>query len=142
MDISNNSLSGKIPKCLGNFSDSLQVMDFRMNNFYGTIIDTFAKGNQLRTLVFNDNHLEGLPKSLVNCTNLEVLDLGNNNINDLFPYWLEALTTLRVLVLKSNRFYGPIGNHNISGYFSLSYEFLTSRKMSLMVFYQEIILKT
>ena len=83
-----------------------------------------------------------LPKSLVNCTKLEVLDLGNNNINDLFPYWLEALTTLRVLVLKSNRFYGPIGNHNISGYFSLSYEFLTSRKMSLMVFYQEIILKT
>ena len=69
-------------------------------------------------LVFNDNHLEGLlPKSLVNCTNLEVLDLGNNNINDLFPHWLEALTTLRVLVLKSNRFYGPIGNHNISGIF-------------------------
>ncbi|XP_030930475.1 receptor-like protein 9DC3 [Quercus lobata] len=93
-------------------------MDFRMNNFYGTIIDTFAKGNQLRTLVFNDNHLEGLlPKSLVNCTNLEVLNFGNNNINDLFPHWLEALTTLRVLVLKSNRFYGPIGNHNISGIF-------------------------
>ena len=58
-----------------------------------------------------------LPKSLVNCTKLEVLDLGNNNINDLFPHWLEALTTLRVLVLKSNRFYGPIGNHNISGIF-------------------------
>ena len=54
---------------------------------------------------------------MVNCTNLEALDLGNNNINDLFPHWLEALTTLRVLVLKSNRFYGPTGNHNISGIF-------------------------
>ena len=36
-------------------------------------------------------------------------------INDLFPYWFEALTNLQVLVLKSNKFHGPIGNHNTSG---------------------------
>ncbi|XP_050246587.1 receptor-like protein 9DC3 [Quercus robur] len=118
LDIANNSLKGKIPQCLGNFSYYLRVMNLRMNNFQGTIPDTFAKGNQLRTIVFNDNNLKGLlPKSFINCTNLEVLDLGNNKINDLFPYWSEALTNLQVLVLKSNKFHGPIGNHNSSGVF-------------------------
>ena len=62
--------------------------------------------------------MEGLlPPALVNCTSLEVLDLGNNKINGSFPYWLEALFELHVLVLRSNRFHGPIGIHNTSGMF-------------------------
>ena len=118
LDISHNSLGGTVPQCLGNFSNQLVVMDLRMNNFHGTIPDTFVKGNWLTTLVFNGNQLEGqLPKSLVNCTELEVLDLGNNKIIDFFPNWLEALPKLKVLVLKSNRFHGHIGNHESSGEF-------------------------
>uniref|UniRef100_A0A2N9HN35 Disease resistance R13L4/SHOC-2-like LRR domain-containing protein n=1 Tax=Fagus sylvatica TaxID=28930 RepID=A0A2N9HN35_FAGSY len=138
LDISHNSLGGTVPQCLGNFSNDLVVMDLRMNNFHGTIPDTFVKVNRLTTLVFNGNQLEGpLPKSLVNCTTLEVLDLGNNKISDFFPSWLEALPELKtvgnnkisdffpswlealpelkVLVLNSNRFHGPIGNHKTSG---------------------------
>ncbi|XP_030964405.1 receptor-like protein 35 [Quercus lobata] len=118
LDISNNNLSGKIPQCLGNFGHRLSVMDLRMNNFHGTIPDTFEKDNSLATIAFNRNHLDGkLPKSFVNCTNLEVLDLGNNKINDSFPYWLEALSELRVLVLSNNRFHGPIRNHKNKGVF-------------------------
>ncbi|KAM3744047.1 hypothetical protein ACB098_06G022300 [Castanea mollissima] len=118
LDISNNILSGKIPQCLGNFGHSLSVMDLRMNNFHGTIPDTFEKDNSLATIAFNGNHLEGkLPKSFVNCTKLEVLDLGNNKINDSFPYWLEALSELRLLVLSHNRFHGPIRNHKNKGAF-------------------------
>ncbi|KAK4573684.1 hypothetical protein RGQ29_031580 [Quercus rubra] len=98
LDISNNSLSGTIPSCLGNFSNSLS--------------------NRLRTLAFNGNLLEGLlPKSFVNCINLEVLDLGNYKINDSFPYWLVALPKLQVLVLRSNKFHGPIENYETSGMF-------------------------
>ncbi|KAI8570864.1 hypothetical protein RHMOL_Rhmol01G0071100 [Rhododendron molle] len=40
---------------------------------------------------------------------MEVLDLGNNNLYGAFPHWLESLPELQVLVLKSNRFHGPIG---------------------------------
>ena len=72
----------------------------------------------MKGIVFNGNQLEGLlPPSLVNCTKLEVLDLANNNINDSFPYWLEALLELHILVLRSNRFHGPIGNHKTRGTF-------------------------
>lgn len=72
----------------------------------------------MKTLAFNGNQLEGLiPISLVNYTELEVLDLGNNKVKDFFPYWLEALPNLKVLVLKSNKFHGPIGNHKTTGIF-------------------------
>ena len=39
-----------------------------------------------------------------------MLDLGNNKINDTFPHWLGTLPNLRVLVLRSKRFHGPIEN--------------------------------
>ncbi|KAK9288287.1 hypothetical protein L1049_016738 [Liquidambar formosana] len=111
INLSNNSLSGIIPQCLGTFAKNLSVLDLRMNSFHGTIPKTFAKGNALRSLNLNGNKLEGLvTNSLVNCTKLEVLDLGNNNINDTFPYWLEILPNLKVLVLRSNRFHGPISD--------------------------------
>ncbi|CAK9154802.1 unnamed protein product [Ilex paraguariensis] len=48
------------------------------------------------------------PQSLINCGALKILDLGNNKISGTFPYWLENLPLLQVLILRSNRFHGPI----------------------------------
>ncbi|GAA0139279.1 hypothetical protein LIER_35058 [Lithospermum erythrorhizon] len=39
---------------------------------------------------------------------LEVLNLGNNHINDSFPCRLRTLQSLKVLVLRSNSFHGPL----------------------------------
>jgi hypothetical protein len=39
---------------------------------------------------------------------LKVLDLGNNQFNDRFPSWLKNLPNLEVLILRSNKFNGPI----------------------------------
>ncbi|XP_006448691.2 receptor-like protein Cf-9 homolog [Citrus clementina] len=49
-----------------------------------------------------------MPQSFLNCTKLEVLDIGNNKINDVFPYWLGNLLELRVLVLRSNKLRGSV----------------------------------
>ncbi|XP_021605334.1 receptor-like protein 33 [Manihot esculenta] len=46
---------------------------------------------------------------MANCTMLQTLDLGDNLINDTFPFWLGTLPELRVLVLRSNKFNGAIG---------------------------------
>ncbi|XP_057953861.1 receptor-like protein Cf-9 homolog [Malania oleifera] len=54
-----NSLGGMIPPCLGNFSHYLLVLNLCMNQFNGTILDTFANGSTLRTLGLNSNQLEG-----------------------------------------------------------------------------------
>ncbi|XP_062081243.1 receptor-like protein 50 [Humulus lupulus] len=92
--ISNNALSGEIPS----------TYYLHTNNLSGDIPhDMFEKLTKLRSLYLSNNHLDGsLPRSLRSCQSLEVLDMGNNKINDTFPHWLEDLPMLRVLVLKSN----------------------------------------
>ncbi|CAL9018014.1 unnamed protein product [Prunus brigantina] len=109
LDLSNNNLSGKIHQCIGNFSQSLSVLNLRNNKFHGMIPGTFSNGNILRNLDLNGNQLEGsLPQSLHTCRELEVLDLGNNKIQGTFPNWLESLPKLQVIILRSNKFYGEI----------------------------------
>ncbi|KAF3635132.1 putative LRR receptor-like serine/threonine-protein kinase FLS2-like [Capsicum annuum] len=46
--------------------------------------------------------------SFLNCDGLKILDLGNSALNDKFPAWLGNLEQLQVLILKSNKFHGPI----------------------------------
>ncbi|KAI9153688.1 hypothetical protein LWI28_015009 [Acer negundo] len=113
LDLSSNNLSGRIPTCLIEEGENLGVLNVRRNSLYGTIPDRFPgkfPGNcGLKMLTMNGNQLEGLlPKSLANCTKLEVLDLGNNKMSDAFPCWLKKVSSLHVLVLRSNKFYGNI----------------------------------
>ncbi|XP_022717774.1 receptor-like protein 12 [Durio zibethinus] len=118
LDLSKNSLSGTIPECLGNASSALQFLNLQMNNFYGKIPDSFMN-NMLRNLLLNDNQLEGsLPRSLANCSSLEVLNLGNNKLTDTFPHWLASLPRLQVLILRLNRLHGSLPNSIASSNFS------------------------
>ncbi|KAM1657449.1 hypothetical protein TB2_045706 [Malus domestica] len=45
---------------------------------------------------------------MADCTRLEFLDIGNNQISDIFPSWLGVLPVLRGLILGSNAFHGII----------------------------------
>ncbi|ESR55511.1 hypothetical protein CICLE_v10023797mg [Citrus x clementina] len=118
--VSNNKLSGQIPpgtipSCLGNFSTELIILDLKNNSLEGHIHDTFANASSLRSLDLNSNKLEGpLPRSLANCNMLEVVNVGNNMISDTFPCWVGSLPKLKILVLRSNRFYGPLCKSNIT----------------------------
>ncbi|XWS10716.1 hypothetical protein CRYUN_Cryun38cG0021600 [Craigia yunnanensis] len=89
---------------------------FKQKNFHAQLTDeqvlwnhssTFGQGCQLKNLNLNGNQLEGpLPRSIMNCTSMEVSDLGNNKIRDVFPHWLGSLPQLQFLVLKSNQLHG------------------------------------
>jgi Leucine-rich repeat (LRR) protein len=110
LDLSINNFSGKLPQCLGNKSSTASVLNLRNNGFIGDIPETFTSGCSLRVIDFSQNKLEGkIPKSLANCTKLEILNLEQNNINDVFPSWLGVLHHLRVLILRSNGLHGVIG---------------------------------
>ncbi|GKV51740.1 hypothetical protein SLEP1_g58365 [Rubroshorea leprosula] len=79
----------------------------------------FPKGCKIQNFNLHGNQMEGLlPRSLVNCSMLEVLDIGNNNIKDTFPYWLESLPKLQVLILRSNKFHGFVSNTKANSSFS------------------------
>ncbi|KAK3411677.1 hypothetical protein EUGRSUZ_I00416 [Eucalyptus grandis] len=90
LDLSNNSLMGTLPECLMNLIKNLSILNLRMNMIHGVIPRKFAEDSNLRTIDFRT-----LPRFLLRCENLEVLDLGNNRIEDTFPEWLGTLLKLR-----------------------------------------------
>ncbi|KAJ7014715.1 receptor-like protein 6 [Populus alba x Populus x berolinensis] len=109
LDLSYNKLSGMFPNCLGDFSDSLLVLNLSNNFFHGRIPQAFRDESNLRMIDLSHNQLEGqLPRSLTNCRMMEILDLSYNRISDKFPFWLANLPKLQVLILRSNQFFGSI----------------------------------
>ncbi|KAM3683426.1 hypothetical protein ACJW31_12G146500 [Castanea mollissima] len=109
LDLSGNNLGGMIPRCLSNFSSSLSILKLGRNNFHGTIPQTWTSASKLRMIDLGQNKLHGqVPRLMARCALLESLDLGNNQIVDTFPSWLGALPELKILILRSNRFYGAI----------------------------------
>ncbi|XP_010495836.1 PREDICTED: receptor-like protein 12 isoform X1 [Camelina sativa] len=106
--LSNNNFNGSIPRCFENFNTTLSVLHLRNNNFSGTFSEE-SVSEHLRSVDVGRNRLSGeLPKSLINCTRLEFLNVEDNIISDRFPLWLRSLPSLQILVLRSNDFHGPI----------------------------------
>ncbi|XVE78310.1 hypothetical protein DITRI_Ditri13aG0134300 [Diplodiscus trichospermus] len=107
LDLSNNNFSGMLPQCLVNMSESLLVLSLGNNNFGGSIPQLCMKGSKLRMIDFNQNQFQGqLPRSLANCDMVESLNVGNNQLNDTFPFWLGKLPELKILILRHNHFHG------------------------------------
>ncbi|CAN6724199.1 unnamed protein product [Malus baccata var. baccata] len=91
IDLSNNSLSGMVPRCL-------------RNNLTGTTSNfEFSEPCELHTLDLEENHIK------------EFLNLGNNQIKVAFPCFLKKISTLHVLLLRSNKFYGSIACPKTNG---------------------------
>ncbi|XP_065865491.1 receptor-like protein 7 [Euphorbia lathyris] len=110
LDVSNNNLSGNLPRCFGDLINSASVLNLQNNSLSGKIPDRYTSGCTLKMIDFGRNELEGkIPRSLSNCTELDTLSLGNNKINDIFPSWLGVLANLKVLILRSNKLRGVIG---------------------------------
>ncbi|KAJ1268643.1 hypothetical protein BS78_07G150300 [Paspalum vaginatum] len=115
LDLSFNNFNGLIPPCLLRHNTHLEILNLRGNNFHGSLPQNISKECALQIVDLNGNNLEGkMPMSMTNCHMLQVIDLGNNMILDAFPEWLGVLTLLKVLVLRSNRFHGPINHYGLN----------------------------
>ncbi|KAG9141259.1 hypothetical protein Leryth_001729 [Lithospermum erythrorhizon] len=101
LDLSNNSLNGALPHCIGMIGPK---SDLHRIIFVGTIPRHFP----MNSLLMSPNFMwEEFQCSLSNCSNLEFLDLSENNLNDTFPIWLGNLPNLTIS--RSNKAYiGPI----------------------------------
>ncbi|GAB2289479.1 hypothetical protein Dimus_023789 [Dionaea muscipula] len=84
IDLSSNSLVGKIPNSIGNLV-ALHYVDLSGNNFTGTI-----------------------PSSFMNLSNLEYLDLSHNQLSGDIPQQLSELTFLGHFNVSYNRLTGHI----------------------------------
>ncbi|EOA29860.1 hypothetical protein CARUB_v10012954mg [Capsella rubella] len=107
LDLSGNNFNGTIPHCMGNFKSTLSFLNLRQNRLGGGLPKNIFRS--LRSLDVGHNQLVGkIPRSFTRFSNLEVLNVENNGINDTFPFWLSTLKKMQVLVLRSNAFHGPI----------------------------------
>ncbi|XP_039154652.1 receptor-like protein 7 [Eucalyptus grandis] len=110
IDLSNNNLTGVLPRCLSSLSGSLEVVSLQSNSFSGKIPQLNGDNCAFLMIDLSYNELMGpLPRSLLKCENLEFLNFGNNQIRDIFPSWLGSLLSLKVLVLRHNIFQGLVG---------------------------------
>ncbi|KAL8110515.1 hypothetical protein AgCh_026293 [Apium graveolens] len=115
LELSDSNFVGKIPSCLGNFSNDLMIFDLKRNNFEGSIPEMSSR---LKKVDLRINQFQGkLQRSLANCIVLEVLNLGENQIEDSFPLWLGTLPELQVLIVRSNLFHGTIENYTTNSEF-------------------------
>ncbi|KAM4110292.1 hypothetical protein ACB094_03G184100 [Castanea mollissima] len=81
----------------GKVDNSLVVLVMINNHFQGNLPEMFINGCSLKTLDLNHNQIQGqIPLSLVKCQMLDDLNLGNNKLNDTFPFWLVSLLELEI----------------------------------------------
>ncbi|KAL3721030.1 hypothetical protein ACJRO7_005793 [Eucalyptus globulus] len=118
LDLSKNKLTGVIPPCLSNLSVTLFVLSLHGNDLYGRFPQWQNDFCGVEMIDVSDNQLRGsLPRELANCSGLEFLNFGNNQIVDTFPSWMGLLLNLKVLILRSNRFHGAIGETEVGDQF-------------------------
>ncbi|KAM3344757.1 hypothetical protein P3S68_024466 [Capsicum galapagoense] len=104
-------LQGRIPDwAWSNWRFSLEYLNLSHNLI--TNMDSIPL-HFVDTIDLLSNFLKGLlpiPQSLINCKQLEVLDVGDNHLNDTFPLWLGTQPMLKVLSMRSNKLHGSIRN--------------------------------
>ncbi|CAL5364951.1 unnamed protein product [Camellia sinensis] len=112
LDLSNNSLSGELPRCWVHLK-ALSIINLAHNNLSGKIPSSMGSLGQIQTLhLRNNNFSREIASSLKRCTNLIMIDLGGNKLTGKIPTWIGAhLTSLIVLSLRFNEFKGSIPRH-------------------------------
>ncbi|XVF20216.1 hypothetical protein REPUB_Repub11eG0178700 [Reevesia pubescens] len=152
MDLSNNHLSGKLPKWLGNVSylhnlassdnhfegpipmelynlDNIEFLDLSRNNLSGSI-PSCSNPIFIRHVHLSTNRLSGpLTRALYNSSSLVTLDLTENNLTGEIPSWFGTLSALSILLLRANHLTGEIPAR-LCKLFSLSIIDLSQNKLS------------
>jgi Leucine-rich repeat (LRR) protein len=112
LDVSNNLLSGFLD--IG-FPFYLRYFVAHSNHFYGTFPSSLVNCSQLELLDLRENRLIGeLPMHVTNFSELRVLSMAYNNLHGDIPQWITNLTNLQVLDLSNNKFSGRIPS-NLEG---------------------------
>nr|TKR63760.1 hypothetical protein D5086_0000321450 [Populus alba] len=108
LDLSRNQIGKNLPKLRKSFDASSRFIYLYSNKFEGPL--TPFPSEQLRSLHLQNNSLQGkVPASLEKLKHLHILDLSENVLNGTIPPWIgEGLSSLSVLDVHSNRFQGEI----------------------------------
>ncbi|GLU19224.1 hypothetical protein SLE2022_354850 [Rubroshorea leprosula] len=142
--VGRNLFNGPIPVSLPNASQLVEF-DFAYGYFSGTVPQNLGSLSRLRRVALADNRLEtgedegfNFLTSLTNCSNLQLLDIGKNQLKGELPASIANFSTkFQVLRLDQNQISGSIPTDigNLVGltYLRLSQNFFTGEIPSSIV---------
>ena len=107
IDLSNNLLSGTVPKELADLD--IYRLDLSNNNLHGSIPPEFGRIEGLRYLYLHDNQITGqIPDELSTLIDLESLRLSNSRLTGTIPEVIGNLVYLEELDLSNNQLSGNV----------------------------------
>ncbi|CAI0384855.1 unnamed protein product [Linum tenue] len=98
--LDDNMFSGELPLWLGSLP-VLSVLSLKKNMFNGTLPNSLSNLENLRVLSLSHNYFRGEVPDFSRLTNLQVLELEDNDLGTKFPQLGNKLVTL---VLSKNKF--------------------------------------
>jgi len=126
LDISENRLTGSVPKWFWNNLHDVLYLDMSKNNLSGAILNNISLKLFNRPSIFlNSNNFEGeIPQFLLQASDLTLshnkfsdffhsllfLDLSNNKLSGKIPVSMGSLVKLEVLVLRDNNLMGELAS--------------------------------
>ncbi|GMJ14383.1 hypothetical protein like AT3G03770 [Hibiscus trionum] len=113
--LDHNKFTGQIPGWISSFND-LAVLSLKNNSLFGSLPSSISSLENLRVLAMADNHLYGEVPNLQNLTNLQVLDLKNNQFGPNFPVLNPKVVTVEI---RNNSFQSSVPNEVLTSYFQL-----------------------
>ncbi|KAH9659672.1 LRRNT 2 domain-containing protein [Citrus sinensis] len=114
LNLSHNQIYGEIPNLSYRQSpllpNSPDLLDFSNNSFSGSIFPLICNGlKSISHLQLSKNYFSGdIPDCWMNWPELEMLNLGNNNLTGSIPTSIGTSRSLRSLNLRNNRLSGFI----------------------------------
>ncbi|CAI9273739.1 unnamed protein product [Lactuca saligna] len=110
LDISNNSFSGVIPKCLGNINSSLEYLNVKSNQIEGSFPSSICNLRHLYFLDMSNNSFDGvIPQCLGNIIpSLSMVDIGNNHFHGSIPDVYKDCEQLEGLNFNGNQLKGKV----------------------------------
>ncbi|KAK7286578.1 hypothetical protein RJT34_21666 [Clitoria ternatea] len=112
--LDNNMLSGIFPYWLDSLP-AITVLSLKNNLFNGSLPNSLGNLENLRALSLSHNHFYGEVPDLSRLTNLQLLELDDNDFGPLFPLLAKKLVAL---VLRNNSFRSGIPSE-LSSYYQL-----------------------
>lgn len=104
----NNNFTGPIPTSLGQVT-SLQIIRLDHNQFSGPVPDSIGNLSNLMELSLANNLLNGAVPDLTSLTQLDYVDLSNNNFpSSPAPGWFSTLISLNSIFMENDDLTGTI----------------------------------
>ena len=139
LDLSGDNFSGNIDSFLGNLSNFLsnimESLDLSHNTLVGKIPNSLGRFGSLTNLNLYFNSFWGsIPSSIGNLSSLQLLSLYENGMNGTIPKSLGQLSMLVDLNLKWNSWEGVITEAHLMNLTRLKYFIVTIDKNQSLIF--------